>query len=72
MSKKISDVKIEEALIELDKFLQITNPVELGIFKIKIGKKVDRWYYNKMIMIVSDVLNNTDDDERSDPLSRVG
>lgn len=57
----ISDSLIEEALLELDDFLRICNPIELGIFKIKIGKKVDDFYKQRMIDIVSKVLNKNNE-----------
>lgn len=53
----MNDKTIEEALIKLDEFLQTCNPVELGIFKISIGKVADNTYKKEMIRIVSEVLN---------------
>lgn len=54
---KISDEKIEKALVLLDEYLQIVNPIQLGIFKIKINKVVDQVYKRNMIMIISDIIN---------------
>lgn len=58
MVEKVNRELIEKSLIELDDFLQICNPVQLGIFKIIIGNDVDFIYRNKMIDIVYNVLNS--------------
>ena len=63
MTEKVNRELIEKSLIELDDFLQICNPVQLGIFKIIIGNDVDLIYKNKMIDIVYNVLNSEDKDE---------
>ena len=59
-NNEIYDNLIEKALIKLDEHLQVVNPIELGIFKIKLGKSIDKQYKIKAIQVVKDVLSSED------------
>ena len=55
---KFNNNLIQQALEKLDEHLQIVNPIELGIFKIKLGKYIDVEYKNAAIKVVKDVLKS--------------
>jgi hypothetical protein len=43
---------IEKMLEKLDEHLQMVNPIQLGIFKIKLGKSIDKEYKKAAIKVV--------------------
>ena len=55
----MNDKEIKAALYHLDEFLGILNPMNLGIFKVRLGRSIDPIYEQKIIDVFKDGLKLT-------------